>query len=168
MPNIEKPIEIVNFEKTKHLAAVRHGSMELQDFERDLDPRLPGGSEIVDVFVPQMLQRCKEADGAVLIAECDSEVAGFATVLSRVSSEEIHEGRYEYGLISDLVVFDEYRNRGIGTRLLRAAEQFARDKGVSTIRIGVLSSNTGANQLYNSNGYKTLFVELEKDLNPPE
>ena len=43
-----------------------------------------------------MLDRCAKCDGKVLVAELNEEVAGFATVLAKVKSEEIEEGNIEY------------------------------------------------------------------------
>ena len=77
--------------------------VELQNFERSLDPRMPSGEEIVDFYVPQMLLRCTQCDGVVLVAELNDEVAGYVTILTKVKSEDIEDGDYEYGLISDLV-----------------------------------------------------------------
>ena len=125
---------------------------------------MPSGSEIVDDYVPQMLDRCSECDGTVLVAEVDGEVAGFATILARVESEEIEDGGIEYGLVSDLVVASRFRRQGLGRKLLEAAESYAKANEVRWLRIGVLAENHSANALYDSLNFKKLYVELEKDL----
>jgi ribosomal protein S18 acetylase RimI-like enzyme len=125
---------------------------------------MPSGSEIVDDYVPHMLDRCIECDGTVLVAEVDGEVAGFVTILTRVESEEIAEGEIEYGLVSDLVVASKFRRQGLGRKLLEAAESYARVNKVRWLRIGVLAENDSANALYDSLNFKKLYVEREKDL----
>ncbi|HNP65918.1 MAG TPA: GNAT family N-acetyltransferase [Woeseiaceae bacterium] len=157
---------IIPFDKQAHLEALRQLVIELQDYERELEPRLPPGAAIVDEYVPQMLLRCKQAVGQILIAEIDAEVAGFVTVLTRVSSGEIEDGDIEYGLISDLVVAPRFRRQGLGKELLEAGENFARSKKVSSLRIGVLHSNRAAMNLYAANGFSVLFSEMEKKLDP--
>ena len=157
---------IVPFDKQAHLRAVRQLVIELQDYERKLDPRMPSGAAIVDEYVPQMLLRCKQAVGQILVAEIDAEVAGFVTVLTRVSSGEIEDGNIEYGLISDLVVAPDYRRQGLGRELLEAGENFARARNVSSLRIGVLQSNRAATSLYTASGFSVLFSEMEKNLDP--
>jgi ribosomal protein S18 acetylase RimI-like enzyme len=125
---------------------------------------MPSGSEIVDDYVPQMLDRCIECDGTVLVAEVDGEVAGFATILARVESEDIEDGGIEYGLVSDLVVASRFRRQGLGRKLLEAAESYAKANKVRWLRIGVLAENDSANALYDSLNFKKLYVEREKDL----
>ncbi len=155
---------ICDFDKSAHLHSLRECVVELQDFEHGIDPRIPPGVDIVDDFVPRMLQRCKQCDGKVLIAEVNGEVAGFATILSKVRNEEPEEGDYEYGLVSDLMVVPRFRQQGLGRQLLEAAESYARARGVKWLRIGVLAGNQGADRLYSSMGYSRLYVEREKDL----
>ena len=138
--------------------------VELQNFERALDSRMPLGEDIVEFYVPAMLLRCTQCDGAVLVAEIDNEVAGYVTVLARVRSEEIEDGDFEYGLISDLVVAARHRQQGVGQKLLQAAETYARARDVKWLRIGVLAGNDIANDLYESEGFKSLYIEREKSL----
>jgi ribosomal protein S18 acetylase RimI-like enzyme len=155
---------IRDFDEDKHLAGIRACVIELQDFERALDPRMPAGADIVDHYVPHMLDRCAACGGAVFVAEIDGEVAGFATTLVKVSSEEIEDGDFEYGLVYDLVVAPQYRRRGIGRHLLAAAEAFARESGMQWLRIGVLAQNHAAASLYDDMGFKPIYVEREKSL----
>jgi GNAT superfamily N-acetyltransferase len=155
---------IRDFDKSLHLHSLRECVVELQDFEHRIDPRIPPGIDIVDDFIPRMLHRCGQCDGKVLIAEVDGEVAGFATILSKVRNEDPEEGDYEYGLLSDLMVAERFRKQGIGRQLLDAAEVFATARGVRWLKIGVLAANQAANQLYSSMGYSSIYVEREKDL----
>lgn len=138
--------------------------VELQDFERTLDPRMPSGAEIADEYLDDMLQRCRECNGRVLVARVEGKFAGFVTVLAKVRSEDIDDGDLEYGLVSDLVVATDFRKQGVGRRLLEAAEAFAREAGVRWLRVNVLAANRPANELYASLGFEPLYVEREKAL----
>ena len=138
---------IRDFDEKVHLAGVRACLIELQDFERSLDPRLPSGTEIVDDLIPNIMDRCASCDGRVLVAELNEAVVGFVTILAKVRSDEIEEGDIEYGLVSDVVVARKYRKQGIGRKLLEAAESYAKSKGVRWLRIGVLAENHSADGL---------------------
>jgi ribosomal protein S18 acetylase RimI-like enzyme len=159
---------IRDFNDIAHLTDVRACLIELQDFERSLDPRLPSGAEIVDDYIPHMLNRCAQCDGKVIVAEVDEKVAGFATILTKVKSEEIEDGGIEYGLVSDLIVASKFRRRGIGRRLLEAAESYAKANEVRWLRIGVLAENQSADGLYDSMDFKRLYIEREKELARPK
>jgi GNAT superfamily N-acetyltransferase len=158
---------IRDFDEVAHLKGIQACLIELQDFERLLDPRLPSGAEIVDHYIPRMLDRCTQCNGLVLVAELNEEVAGFATILATVQSAEIEEGDIEYGLVSDIVVASKYRKRGIGRKLLEAAESYAKSNGVRWLRIGVLAENHSADGLYDSMGFKKFYIEREKELLGP-
>ncbi len=153
-----------DFDKTADMNHLRDCLVELQDFERRLDPRMPPGTDIVDAYIPHMLNRCKQCSGKVLVAEVDGDVAGYATILTRVNSEELEDGDYEYGLVSDLVILEKYRKLGLGKRLLEEAETYARSCEVKWLRIGVLAGNPTAENLYSSMGFSSKYIELEKEL----
>jgi ribosomal protein S18 acetylase RimI-like enzyme len=155
---------IREFDETAHLEGVQACLIELQDYERSFDPRMPTGIEIVGDYIPRMLFRCKHCAGMVFVAELNDEVVGFATILAKVESEEIEDGDFEYGLVSDLVVANKYQKQGIGKKLLEAAETYAKANEVRWLRIGVLAENRIADGLYDSMGFKRLYVEREKEL----
>lgn len=156
--------DIVNFVEQLHLYAVRECLIELQDFERELDPRMPPGALIDKAYVAEMQKRCRDCDGTILVAEVGAEVAGYATVLARVKSEDIDAGDLEYALISDLVVKKPFRGRGIGQQLLREAEAYAQSRRARWLRIGVLAANQVARSMYEISGFSEVYVELEKSL----
>ncbi len=145
-------------------AQVRACLIELQDFEREIDPRMPSGEDIAEAYIPDMLQRCRDSAGAILVAEIDRLVIGYVTILTKVSSDEIGAGDHEFGLITVVVVLREHQGKGHGKALLQAAETYARDHGVKWLRIGALAPNKSATTLYSSMGFSGLYVELEKDL----
>ena len=128
---------------------------------------MPSGAEIVDDLIPHMLDRCAKCDGRVLVAELNEAIVGFVTILAKVMSDEIAEGQIEYGLVSDVVVASKYRKQGVGRKLLEAAESYAKSKGVRWLRIGVLAENHSADGLYDSIGFKRLYIEREKELTAP-
>jgi len=155
---------IREFDETLHRKGVEACLVELQDFERLLDPRMPPGADIVEFYIPQMLLRCTQCEGIVLVAEFNDAIAGYATVLAKVRSEEIEDGDLEYGLVSDLVVAKNHRQQGVGKKPLQAAETYARSKDVKWLRIGVLAANYVAGNLYESLGFEVLYIEREKKL----
>lgn len=159
-------VDIRPMHRDRDLQQFRECVIALQDYLRRFDARMPSGAEIADDYIAQAFVRCDESAGEVLIANGDAEVAGYALVLARVASEEIDDGDYEYALIADLFVRDRYRGRGIGGRLLDAAQAHARAQGARWLRIGALAANGGARRLYLARGFSEFFVELEKDLEP--
>lgn len=56
--------------------------------------------------------------------------------------------------LNGIVVLPEYRSQGIGTRLIAAAEQMARERGFREVCVGVDIENTRARSLYERLGYR--------------
>jgi GNAT superfamily N-acetyltransferase len=138
--------------------------IELQNFEREIDPRMPSGEEIVDDYIVAMMFRCRMCEGQVLVADVDGEIAGYVTLLNRVQSDDLDDGNLEFGLVADLLVRKAYRGKGLGRELMAAAESFATEHGVRWLRVSVMAQNSAARKLYSSSGFSEIYVELEKDL----
>jgi ribosomal protein S18 acetylase RimI-like enzyme len=85
----------------------------------------------------------------ILLAELDGVLVGAVTVAPRVGLPP------ERGHVSDLLVSPLWRRRGIGTLLLRAAEEEIRRRGGTECTLDVDGSNLGALELYRRNGYET-------------
>ena len=67
-------------------------------------------------------------------------------------------------MISDLLVKNDYRGAGHGKALLKTAEQYTVAQNVRWLRIGALTGNDNAANLYSSLGFKDIYVEMEKSL----
>jgi ribosomal protein S18 acetylase RimI-like enzyme len=136
----------------------------LHEFGRALEPRLRPGEDVTAAYLAQMWTRCAEWQGGVFVADVEGRVVGFVTVFTRVPYEELDDPPGEYALVSDLSVVPPYRGRGIGRALLERAEEFARQKGASELRIGVLARNATARELYRRAGFSEQVVTLAKRL----
>jgi len=58
------------------------------------------------------------------------------------------------GLIYHLMVKPEYRNNGLGKKLLEKAENGFKKRGVMRIYIVIFSNNTRGNKFWEDNGYE--------------
>jgi GNAT superfamily N-acetyltransferase len=56
-------------------------------------------------------------------------------------------------LLDELYVVPQRRNRGVGTALLRAAEEATRQRGVELLEINVDAQDTDARRFYERHGY---------------
>jgi ribosomal protein S18 acetylase RimI-like enzyme len=138
--------------------------VEMQDFERSVEPMLPVGVEMANSYVKLLLNRCSGSSGRVFVADIDQTVVGFVGVIARVDPTDPDEEATPYTYISDLVVLPAYRRRGLGSALLRQAEGYARDHGMTLLRINVLAKNQIAGQLYRSFGFSDYRIQLLKRL----
>jgi GNAT superfamily N-acetyltransferase len=155
---------IRKFDEDKDTSSLRDCLIELQEFERRVDARMPAGEEIADAYMSDMFLQCAMSKGTIFVADMDGRVVGFATLLSQFSSGELDDGDLEFALLSDIVVREECRGQGVGRQLLESAEEQARKDGARWLRVSVLAKNRLARQLYESIGFSELYIDFEKAL----
>jgi GNAT superfamily N-acetyltransferase len=152
------------FDQDADFDGIRACLIELQDFERRIDPRKPAGDQIAVAYISDALSQCADHHGRIFVAEEKGEIAGYATVLAKMRSGSLDDGNLEFAYLADLVVRAAYRGRGIGRELIAKAETYARDEGAKWLRVCVLAENEGARHLYSTSGFSELYVDFEKDL----
>lgn len=91
----------------------------------------------------------------ILVAEDDGARVGLVWVSERTTGEA-WDLKPSMAWIYDIRVDKMVRRRGLGSRLLRHAEEWARQAGYGMIGLHVIGSNSGARSLYAVNGYETL------------
>ena len=137
--------------------------IELQDYERQIEPDLPPGSSIVDSYVEYTMAHCRTSDGTIFVAEVDGRVTGYVNILTRMEPDDPADP-IVHAFILDLIVLPAYRGQGFGRALMEHAERHARQAGASILRVGVLARNQIAHQLYLESGFSERYVELSKSL----
>lgn len=99
--------------------------------------------------------------GGLRTARHGDEVVGFV-------SFELERGAYEddgtRGVVRNVYVDPEYRNRGIGGALLDAAETALADAGATVVALEAMAGNDRARGFYRRRGYAPHRVQFEKPL----
>jgi GNAT superfamily N-acetyltransferase len=157
-------VTIQECDQVRHRAQLRSCLIELQDFERTLEPALPAGKDMADAYLDILLKRCSGNSGNLFVAEVDQGVVGFVGVVVGGSPPEPDEEQSPYGCVSDLVVLSAYRGLGIGRALLERAETYARNSGAALLGINVFTRNQAAAQLYREFGFNDYRIQLIKRL----
>ncbi len=84
---------------------------------------------------------------------CAAEING--SVVAYLSIE-VHREQENFLYLDDLSVSEKYRGNGIGTELIKTAERFAEEIGISIIALHVEKSNKSAFRLYRRLGYSAV------------
>lgn len=102
------------------------------------------------------LERLRDAATmSAFVAEAGSGVVGY--ILVRLRSGVL--GELE-GWIQDVAVTEDYWGKGVGRRLVAAAEEFVQRQGGAALSIQVVAANVRALRFF----YKTGFMEERKQL----
>ena len=104
-PGVRRLVMIVReYDRDADFEGIRACLIELQDFERRIDRRMPAGDEIANAYISEALSKCAECHGRIFVADQNGEIAGYATVLAKVRSGALDDGDLEYAYLADLVV----------------------------------------------------------------
>ncbi|GAB3025457.1 GNAT family N-acetyltransferase [Natronobiforma cellulositropha] len=118
---------------------------------------VPGAnhSTIRDLFATHVFN-----DG-LLVARIDGDVVGFASYALERGTFTLDTRR---GLLSNIYVVPEARNRGVGTALLETVEDALAERGATVVMLEAMASNEGARRFYRRHGYETYRVGMERTL----
>jgi GNAT superfamily N-acetyltransferase len=134
-------------------------------YHRDIDDLPPLIAPIGMEYARRRFEKPKpDGERALLAAEVDGAVVGLVEVTLRRDEAAGFVGAY----VDELAVAAAWRGRGIGTRLMAAAEEWARGSGALSVALDHLHTNHGAHRLYARRGYVSLGIIMEKRLRPPE
>lgn len=141
----------------------------LQDHEAECDPiKLIVNKEGFEtVYVEVLMQRMKDEDGMIFVAETEGTVVGvIACIVKHYERREVlgRSSSNPYGYVVDLFVLPEARNNDIGAKLMKQAEEYFCSKGCDFSTVGVLALNTRAHAFYNKIGYADRYIDFIKKL----
>lgn len=90
----------------------------------------------------------------VISAWAGAERLGGAVLIAHTPGIDMLEGRNDLALIWDLRVAPAHRRRGVGSRLLAAAAEWARSNGCRELKVETQNINVGACRLYERHGFE--------------
>ncbi|HKU67944.1 MAG TPA: GNAT family N-acetyltransferase [Candidatus Baltobacteraceae bacterium] len=140
---------------------IRDGRVDDRPFVEDLGKRTMGDSVAKFRYVNEaMLEASYEGlldfvwrqSHVLLVAEHRGKRAGFVLMLDTMPDEVT---RMPQGFVAYMAVEPSVRTRGIGSRLLAAAEDEARRRGLPYMGLMVTEENAAARALYERAGYLT-------------
>ncbi len=143
---------------------VKQCIIELQDFERVLEPDRVVGELVCERNFQELQEAHHQNTSKMFVAEVEEGVVGFINIRFEHESQTYLSSLIDYAYISDIVVLQKYRGQGIRTMLLQQAEDFAKQQGATALKIGVLARNQQAADVYQHAGFRAYEVILLKHL----
>lgn len=140
---------------------IRRGGAPDRAFVEDLGRRTMRDSvasfryfnqSMVDASLSGLLDFVFSEPHALLVAEEQGAAAGFLLMLEAMPDEVT---RMPQAFVAYMAVEPSARGRGIGTQLLAAAEEAARERGLPYMGLMVTEENEAARRLYERAGFLT-------------
>lgn len=144
--------------------------IDLQDHVAKLDPlrRLRSARNFDGVRYFKLMRQGKTAQHRkFLVAKAAGAVVGVVVVTEISKPPPINlvarkASAQKGGRIEDLIVDSSQRGRGVGKKLLKAAEIYLRQRGCGVVFIGCFATNTKTLDFYRSQGYVERNIEFAK------
>jgi GNAT superfamily N-acetyltransferase len=136
----------------------------LNVFEADLTHDRRRDRDGAAAYYDELLQRLAKRQGRIVLAEDDGIVVGaMGYSLDEDAAYMIDEVR-RHGTVTDLIIHEEWRGRGIGQMLLSVAERLTREAGLKRLMIGALVANERAETTYRKFGFERYVSLLVKEI----
>ena len=115
-------------------------------------------------YFDELMQRLSRRKGRIVLAEAEGRVVGAMGFSLDEDAAYVTDDVRRHGTVTDLVVDEEWRGRGIGRLLLAEAERLTREAGLRRLTIGALAANLKAESLYRTFGFDPYVTILVKAL----
>jgi len=138
----------------------------LNVFEADISGDRRRDRSAAAAYYDELLQRLARRNGRLVLAETDGRVVGAMGFVIEQDAAYVVEDVRRHGVVTDLVVHEQWRGRGIGSLLLKEAERLAREAGLKRLTIGALAGNENAERVYRAFGFEPYVSILVKALDP--
>jgi ribosomal protein S18 acetylase RimI-like enzyme len=134
----------------------------LIDFMRDVArmETLRGNLRMGDLINDQsitLLEKCVS-----FLAIIHAEIVGAASILLPVSHDVEDQPRARFALLFLIAVKEDWRNQGIGRRLMQTALSWCKDEQIDNITLTVKTANEGAIRFYRSFGFDSAALTMHR------
>ena len=142
-----------------HQSAIHHAS---------IDPERWQAPSLEDVVIHRRhWNNVRPRDEALVAVDTGGRVVGMIELWLRRPSSVPGSAMIQRVHVSLGIAVDAgWRGRGVGTALLQAAEDWARERGATRMALGLDAFNAGALRLYERMGYETWGMEMDKEIQP--
>jgi GNAT superfamily N-acetyltransferase len=123
---------------------------------------LPPGDDPEGGYAWFLGQQLQDADAVVIVADQGGIVVGY--VYAGIEPLSWKELRDECGFVHDLYVADEARGHGAGPRLLEAAFDWLRTRGMPRVVLWTAEQNATAQHVFARAGFRRTMVEMTREL----
>jgi len=96
-----------------------------------------------------------------LLAVIDEIIIGFSLLFEKETAKINLLVPCRYAYIQDFIVSENYRNKGVGTKLMEESKQWAKNRQLAYLRLSVLPGNKNAQRFYNRHGMGEQMITME-------
>jgi ribosomal protein S18 acetylase RimI-like enzyme len=126
--------------------------------ERPFNPTLKEG----EIHYYDLAKLIESPRSSVFVAEIGGELVASGYVLEKETADYLKHARYAY--LGFMYVKPEHRGKGVNQKILDALLNWAKQRGLTEIRLEVFSENQSAIKAYEKAGFKALMLEMRMEV----
>mgnify|MGYP001028751713 CR=1 FL=1 len=134
---------------------------DLMDFHGKIDSLFTRSEDALDKFHDFICKQLDSEKAEIFIAEIDGKIIGYSFI--EISTYPPVFKREEYGRISDVVVTDEHRRKGIGQALFNTSMKWFSKKGMNRVELRVAYQNNQARGFWEKMGFKPVMMTMYRE-----
>lgn len=131
---------------------------ESEEYDDTLDCNWPFSQEGAEYFG----KRIREDDGCLFVATINDGLVAYLT--GGFPEPETFRVLPKMAELENMFVLDEYREQGIGTRLVAAFTDWCQKNGAGRLKVMASAQNTEGIGFYKKHGFSDYNLILERDL----
>ncbi len=137
----------------------------LQRYEAAFEANRRTDAQMAQEHYAALIPRAKSPKGKIFIAEnADGLAIGWALIHEELGDVFVRAEERAHGFLAELYVVEASRAQGVGRALIAACEDWARARGLVSLRIGLLARNSDALTVYEKAGYAPYALQMRKYL----
>jgi RimJ/RimL family protein N-acetyltransferase len=109
----------------------------------------PGERNIKPEQQRKMIENMSKSENStIIVAESDNELVGYLVVFGGGAKRNMYSAYIVIGIL------EEYRGKGVGTKLFEALENWASDNNIHRLELTVVTQNEAGVSLYKKMGFE--------------
>jgi ribosomal protein S18 acetylase RimI-like enzyme len=137
--------------------------MQMWEFHRKLDARFEP-SPMAALTMRHWLEGHLESPSSAVFSAADESGTVVGYILASILENLPIVQNPAFGFISEIAVDEKYRRRGVGGRLVRAAHEWIRSKGISSVEVNLAAANAASRAFWKKMGYRDFVERLQLPL----
>ncbi len=126
--------------------------------ERPLNPALKDG----EIHFYDLAKLLESPLAAIFVTELEDDLIASGFVLEKEASDYLKHDRYAY--LGFMYVKPEHRGKGVNQKVLDALLNWAKERGLTEIRLEVYSENSAAVRAYEKAGFVSHLLEMRMEI----
>jgi len=135
--------------------------LEMMDFHIQRSNLYEIKPNAIEIYSEYLLDVIKSPDYIIFVYETEYNIIAYL-IATESSDPPVYKGTV--GIISELSVKEEYRNKGIGEKLLAEIEKWFRNKDIMRIECMVSDFNEVSKSFWFKNGYEPYNIMCVKKI----